>query len=87
MKCIQCDNCRKGYFHGFPEAYVCVCADTPFTVDSPNQECVLPNGVDDHYYVDDSGIYERILHKSKLYQMVISKAAFVDAYNKWIKEG
>ena len=37
------------------------------------------------YYVGDDGIYSRVQKTRDVYQCVMSKEVFVEAYNKWIK--
>lgn len=37
------------------------------------------------YYVDDSGIYSRVRATKDVYQCIMTKEIFIEAYNKWIK--
>lgn len=105
MKCIECDNCRKGWFQSKPEAYVCIGVKEPFVIADAGQECTeypekrRPNAVvneklatfDENvsmgptYYVDDQGIYRQVYYHRHVYECVMTKEMFVDAYNKWIK--
>lgn len=49
-----------------------------------------PNYIEQHPYVDDTGIYipvnEYVLEGSaSIYRLLLSKEMFIEAYNKWIK--
>jgi hypothetical protein len=37
-------------------------------------------------FVGDDGIYVPSRHDFRIYEMLISRELFVEAYNKWIKE-
>lgn len=42
--------------------------------------------MNDSYYVSEDGIYVKVpQYGEKVYQQVISKEAFIEAYNKYIK--
>ena len=37
------------------------------------------------YYVNNNGIYSRVRDTKDIYQCVMTKEIFIEAYNKWIK--
>ena len=43
--------------------------------------------MDDNYIVTDNGIYVKVPQYGEArYMQIMSKEAFIEAYNKWIKE-
>jgi hypothetical protein len=102
MKCKDCQSCRKGYFKSLPNSYVCIGIKEPFIISDINAECTeYPEKNNKSYtmsakiaptsplqaYVGDDGIYIPSSFDSRYYNMLISKELFVEAYNKWIKDG
>jgi len=100
MKCIECDKCRKGWFKSKPAEYVCIGVREPFVIEDVGQECTeYPEKSDvatvhvdvvepdEMYYVDDIGIHRKVYYHHPVYECVMTKEMFIDAYNKWIKGG
>lgn len=97
MKCIECDKCRKGWFKSKPAEYVCIGVREPFVIQDVGQECTeyaetktaiidkSTSQADAEYYVDDRGIYRQVYYRQNIYQCVMTREMFVEAYNKWIK--
>ena len=95
MKCIECDHCKKGWFPNQPSSYVCTGVKHPFVVENVNRECterstyvttnVTTEDNSPGYYVNDDGIYRRVYYGRDVYQCIMTREMFVEAYNKWIK--
>lgn len=100
MKCKDCDCCKQGWFKSRPELYACIGVKHPFVIDNIEQECTeyswtsQPKKTDVYIkqepYVNDEGIYVPINEYVKegcatTYRCILSKALFVEAYNKWIR--
>ena len=103
MKCKDCDCAVKGFFACKPDKYVCIGVQEPFILDSLNEECPAYPEYRDNVsavkvatiaepksakaYVGNDGIYVPSRYDSRLHELLISRELFVEAYNKWIKNG
>lgn len=102
MKCKDCNACKKGLWASKPDAYICIGVKEPFEILDIEQECteygwatlVRPSDVyvKQNPYVDDDGIYVPVNEYVQegcagTYRLVLSREMFVEAFNKWIKEG
>ena len=100
MKCKDCNSCKQGWFKSSPELYVCTGVKHPFVIDNIEQECTeyswanRPKKSDVYIkqepYVNDEGIYVPVNEYVKdggvsTYRCFLTKALFVEAYNKWIR--
>lgn len=97
MKCRDCDYKMKGFFACEPDKYVCIGVKEPFVIDDIDKECTECKTVTltaeikpfepVKPYVGDDGIYVPYEYDQRYHKLLISRELFVEAYNKWIKNG